>query len=132
MPSASDLLRAHLALVGKAATAEDLAIYSDDVIAEFPYAPEDHTNRLEGPEAIAKFLENIGKFAEGFRLGEPVIHETATGCIAEYHGDAVFKSTGKSYSQDYISVVTVEDGQIASIREYYDPLRVLRAMGEIE
>jgi len=132
MPSASELLQAHLALVGRSATEEELAIYADDVVAEFPYAPEDHTRRLEGPAAIARFLENIGKFAEGFRLGEPTIHETPTGCIAEYHGDAVFKSTGKSYSQDYISVVTVRDGRIASIREYYDPLRVLRAMGEIE
>lgn len=131
MASASELLRAHLSLVGRAATAEELAIYSDDVVAEFPYAPEDHTRRLEGPDAIARFLENIGKFAEGFRLGEATIHETPTGCIAEYHGDAVFKSTGNSYSQDYISVVTVRDGKIASIKEYYDPLRVLRAMGEI-
>ena len=32
----------------------------------------------------------------------------------------------------YAPVVTVKDGKIASIREYYDPLRVLRAMGEID
>jgi ketosteroid isomerase-like protein len=132
MLTAADLLRAHLALVGKTATPEQLSIYADDVVAEFPYAPEDHTRRLEGPQAIAKFLENIGKFAENARMGEPKIHETATGCIAEYHGDAVFKSTGKAYSQDYIAVFETRDGKIKSIREYYDPIRVLRALGEFE
>lgn len=132
MPSAADLLRSHLALVGKEATTEELSIYADDFVAEFPYAPEDHTRRLEGPAAIAQFLANIGKFAEAFKLGEPTIHETATGCVAEYHGDSVFKSTGRPNSQDYISVITVQDGKISSIREYYDPMRVLRAMGEID
>lgn len=69
MPSAADLLRSHLSLVGKSATPEELAdIYADDFVAEFPYAPEDHTRRLEGPEAIGRFLENIGKFAEAFKL----------------------------------------------------------------
>ena len=132
MATASELLHRHLALVGKAATAEDLSIYAKDVVAEFPYAPEDHTRKLEGPAAIGQFLENMGKFAEKFKLGEPTIYETSTGCIAEYHGDSVFKSTGLSYSQDYISVITVRDGQIVGIREYYDPMRVLRALGEIE
>jgi ketosteroid isomerase-like protein len=131
MPNAAELLRRHLSLVGRTATPEDLSIYATDVIVEFPYAPEDHTRRLEGPGAVGRFMENIGKFSEGFKLGEPTIHETKTGCIAEYHGDAVFKSTGLPYSQDYISVLTVEDGKIKRIREYYDPLRVLRALGEI-
>jgi len=130
--SASDLLRSHLSLIGRAPTEEELGIYADDFYAEFPYAPEGHTNRLEGKAGIARFLENIGKFAEAFSLGEPTFHETVTGCVAEYHGESVFKDTGLPYKQDYISVVTVRDGKIASIREYYDPLRVLRAMGEID
>lgn len=130
--SAADLLRRHLSLVGRAASAEELEIYADDLLVEFPYAPEDHTQRLQGPAEIARFLENIGKFAEGFRLGEPTIHETPNGCIAEYHGDAVFKESGRPYSQDYVAVVTMRDGKIARLREYYDPLRVLRAMGELD
>lgn len=132
MSTASELLRSHLALVGKPATPEQLAIYADDVVSEFPYAPPDHTRRLEGPAALARFLENIGKFAENVRLGEPTIYEIPSGCIAEYHGDSVFKESGLPYSQDYIVVMTVTDGRISHIREYYDPMRVLRAMGEID
>ena len=132
MPTSGELLKSHLSLVGKTATDEELSIYTDDFVAEFPYAPEDHTNRLEGRAGIARFMAAIGNFAEAFKLGEPTIHETATGFVAEYHGDSVFKSTGRAYSQDYISVFTVRDGKIAHIKEYYDPMRVLRAMGEID
>lgn len=132
MASASDLLRSHLSLVGRTASADELTIYADDVVAEFPYAPPDHTRRLEGPAAIARFLENIGKFARDIRMGEPTIYETPNGCIAEYHGDSVFVDSGLPYSQDYIVVMTAADGKIVHLREYYDPMRVLRAMGEID
>ena len=109
-----------------------MAIYAPDVVAEFPYAPEGHTSRLEGPEAIVRFLGKIPTFAEGFSLGEPTISPTADGFVAEYHGDATFKESGRPYGQDYIVVFRLQEGRIASIREYYDPLRVLRAMGEID
>lgn len=130
--SSADLLARHLSLAGRPATSEDLVIYTPNVVVEFAYAPEGHTQKLEGPEAVARFMEKIGSFSEGFRTGTPTILDTAEGFVAEYHGDAIFKDTGKSYSQDYIVVVKVQDGRIAHIREYYDPLRVLRAMGEIE
>jgi len=130
--NSAELLAAHLSLAGRPATAQDLEIYAGDVVAEFAYAPEGHTRKLEGPQAIARFLGNIANFAEGFRIGTPTVLDTVDGFVAEYHGDAVFKETGKPYSQDYIVVVKVKDGRIAHIREYYDPMRVLRAMGEIE
>lgn len=110
----------------------DTSFYADDVSAEFPYAPEGHTDRLDGREAVVAFMRRIPTFAEGFALGEPTIHATADGFIAEYHGDATFKSTGRAYAQDYISVITVRDGMIAKIKEYYDPVRVLRAIGDLD
>jgi len=130
--SNADLFRRHLALVGRAATDEELDIYDPEVVTEFPYAPEGHTRKLEGREALARFLANIGKFSEGFTLGEPSIHETSFGVIAEYHGDATFKESGRPYSQDYVAVATISKDRITHLREYYDPLRVLRALGEID
>lgn len=110
----------------------DTSFYAEDVIAEFPYAPEGHTRELQGVEAVVAFMRRIPTFAEGFALGEPTIHATDEGFIAEYSGDATFKSTGRSYAQDYVSVITVRDGRIAKIREYYDPVRVLRAIGDLD
>lgn len=126
-----DLLLKHLA---QASPNPDLdtSFYAPEVVAEFPYAPEDHTRRLEGAEAVVAFMRRIPTFAEGFSLGEPTIFPTSNGFVAEYHGEATFKSTGRRYAQDYVSFFTVKDGKIVGIREYYDPLRVLRAMGEID
>lgn len=126
-----DLLARHL---GQASPTPDpdTSFYADDVVAEFPYAPPDHTRKLEGVEAVVAFMRRIPTFAEDFELGEPTIYPTADGFVAEYHGEATFKSTGLRYAQDYVSFFTVRDGKIARIKEYYDPLRVLRAMGEVE
>lgn len=130
--SSTNLFLQHLDNVGKPAADQNLAIYAEDVVFEFPYAPEGHTRELNGHAGVSRFLENIGKFTEGFALGVPNIREVSEGVIAEYHGDAVFKDSQKPYSQDYVAVVKVVDGKIQSLREYYDGIRVLRALGEID
>ena len=131
--TARELLSRHLSFIGVGATAEETAlVYSPNVVSEFPYAPPDHTRRLEGPDALIGFLGRIGTFAEDIVIHPPTIYDTATGLIAEYKGESVFKESGRKYEQDYVAVVTVEDGLITHISEYYDPLRVLRAMGEID
>lgn len=131
MRTASELISIHLSHIGKPVSEQDQSIYSPNIVAEFPYAPDGHTTKLEGPEAVGAFLARIATFARDIRIGEPKIHETPTGAIAEYHGDSVFTDTNLPYSQDYIVVFTVVDGQFAHFREYYDGLRVLKAIGEL-
>lgn len=128
--SATELFRRHLANVGNPT---DVDIYADDIVVEFPYAPRHHTGRLEGREGILRFLTNIGKYFENFEIGEPRIHLTADPnvLIAEYPGRSKSKETGLPYNQNYVAVVTVRDGQIAHLREYYNPIRVLVSGGEI-
>lgn len=128
----NELLQAHLSMINGPAVEDLRTIYADDVVAEFPYAPEGHTRRLEGPEAVAGFVLRIKNFAEAFTMHQPTIHETPDGFVAEYRGESTFKDTGNRYVQDYVVVVKVRDGKIALWREHYDPIRVLRAMGEFE
>ena len=131
--TSTDLLNHHLSFVGREATSEEAnSVYHPSVVAEFPYAPPDHTRRLEGITAVVGFLARIGSFAEDIKLSLPTIFETSSGLVAEYHGESIFKDSGRKYEQDYVVVITVEDGLIIHIKEYYDPLRVLRAMGEID
>ena len=67
-------------------------------------------------------------------MGEANILETADSnvIVAEYTGASNSKETGKPYRQNYIAVVSLRDGKIAHIREYYNPIRVLVTTGEIE
>ena len=129
--SHTDLLQRHLHNAGKPRAEQDAAVYAEDLVVEFPYAPEGHTRRLEGPEACLAFFSRISSFAQGFRIGELTIVSEGDAFVAEYHGSATFKDTGLPYEQDYVLVATVRAGKLVSLREHYDPLRVLRAMGEI-
>jgi len=129
--TASELFRKHLSLMGNP---DDGAIYADDIVIDLPYAPKHHTGKLEGKEAVLRFLRNIGVYFENVSIGEPSIYETSDPnmIIAEYPGGSTSKETGLPYRQNYVSFVTVRDGKIAHIREYYDPIQVLVATGEIQ
>ena len=127
----SDLFRRHLSLMGNP---DEGSIYSDDVVVELPYAPKHHTGKLVGKAALLKFLSNIGVYFENVQIGEPRIYETADAnvVVAEYPGSSTSKETGLPYRQNYVSIVTAKDGLIVHIREYYDPIQVLVATGEMQ
>ena len=44
----AELIRAHLGNFGKERSAQNDSIYTADLVTEFPYAPQDHTRRLDG------------------------------------------------------------------------------------
>ncbi len=127
-----ELLAKHLTIAQTTPSPEEAAaMYADAVAMEFPFAPEGHTRRLEGREAILGYFGRIKTFADGFTLGEPSVVETPDGLIARYPGSSTFKDSGLPYRQEYILFMTVEDGKIAHMTEYYDGQRVLRALGEL-
>jgi len=127
-----ELFSAHLALVGQPAVPEDLSFYAPDVTLRLVNAPEGHTKLREGAHDVAAFMVRITQFFRDFSIRDLVIHDTAEGFVAEYHGDSVCIDTDRPYNQDYIAVVGVENGQIKWIREYYDAIRVLRAIGDLD
>jgi uncharacterized protein len=127
----SDLLRAALG-DRLASTDSMLGLFADDVIFEFPYAPEGLPKRLEGKAALAAHLERLGplltfgmmELGNVYAVGETVIFEFS--CT----GEGV--ATGAPYNQVYISVVTLREGHIAHYRDYWNPLVVLTALGGTE
>jgi uncharacterized protein len=128
----ADLLRKHLDVVSARLSVEETKdVYHDDVTMEFPFSPEGHTKLLNGPEAIVNFFARIPSFADNFQIGEPAVHAIDSGLVAIYPGSSTFKDTGLPYSQEYVLFVTIRDGRIAKLVEYYDGQRVLRAMGEL-
>jgi uncharacterized protein len=129
--SAADLFRRHLSLMGNP---DEGSIYADDIVVDLPYAPKHHTGRMEGKAAVLRFLTNIGVYFEDVQIGDPKIYETSDPnvIIAEYPGSSTSKETGLPYRQNYVSFVTVRDGKIVHIREYYNPITVLVATGEME
>ncbi len=130
--SPQELLAKHLTIASATPSPEEAAaMYADGVTMEFPFAPEGHTRRLDGRDAILAYFGKIKTFADDFRLGEPSVVETPDGLIARYEGSSTFKESGLPYAQEYILYMTVEGGRISRMTEYYDGQRVLRALGEL-
>lgn len=112
---------------------DDGSIYADDIVIVLPYAPKHHTGKLEGRAAVLRFHANIGVYFSDIQIGEPTIYETTDPniIIAEYPGGSTSKETGLPYRQNYVAIVTVRDGKIAHIKEYYNPITVLVTTGEM-
>ena len=49
--------------------------------------------------------------------------------IAEFNSDMVMKPTGAAYRNEYVARFTVRDGRITRFAEYYDPIRLVIALG---
>ena len=127
----SELLAHHVSLVAKPTEPGDLEIYHSDVVMTLMYSPEGHTHTLNGPEAITKFMARIGEFFTITSRPAPRIVETGAGALAEYQGDMICLETNSAYRQDYVAVAEIDGGKIRAVREYYDPIRVLKAFGEM-
>lgn len=126
--SFSGLLRGALGS-GLGTGPEMVDIFAEDVVFEFPYAPDGLPKRLEGLPALADHLARLGPMLE---LGEFTLHEihpSGETVILEFSCRGQGVATGLPYDQDYISVVTLREGRIARYRDYWNPLVALSALG---
>ena len=126
-----DLAKHHIGIIGRPTESGDRDIYAESVTMTLMYSPEGHTHTLEGPDAILRFMARIGDFFEIRSRPLPRIQETSSGAVAEYKGDMLCIETQFEYHQDYVAIFEMQNGKIQSIREYYDPIRVLKAFGEM-
>ena len=126
----AELLHKHLANIAQPVEAQDLSIYADDLVCTFPYAPEGHTQRLEGPAAFGKFLAAVGGFAMDRRVEDLVVYEAAGGAVATYTHSFTVKDTGAAFTGAMVYVADVADGKIVRFREYYDTMKLLKAFGD--
>ncbi len=127
----SDLLRA--ALGDRLASSDGLlGLFTDDVIFEFPYAPDGLPKRLEGRAALAAHLERSGPLLTFGPMELGKVYAVDETVIFEFSCSGKGVETGMPYNQRYISVVTLRKGRIAHYRDYWNPLVVLTALGGTE
>ena len=126
-----ELLEQHLANIGKPVDEQDLTIYADTLRVEFPFAPDGHTQSLDGPEAMGKFLAAIATFTTGHQITDLETAVFDGGFVIEYEESSTFRGTGRAYTSRIVWTARVEGGKIVRLREHYNPLRVLEALGEL-
>jgi ketosteroid isomerase-like protein len=101
------------------------ALFADDGVMEFPFAPEGFPGRLAGREQIAAVLSAAVEPLKrsGRRLIEYrdiVVHETKDPEVIivefEVHGET---AEGEPFRLPYIQVWRVRDNEIVSLRDYW-------------
>ncbi|MCV0425397.1 MAG: nuclear transport factor 2 family protein [Roseibium sp.] len=135
IPSFGAMLRQALGNAIDADAGDDfLAMCSDDVVFQFPFAPKGAVTEIRGRETLTSYLQAAGAMISFESMKAAVVHPSKDGktFTLEFSCKASGSKTGRRYDQDYVSVVTVQDGRIVRYRDYWNPLVLLDAVGGVE
>jgi ketosteroid isomerase-like protein len=107
-------------------------LLAEDAVFEMPFAPDGFERKFVGRENILAFVATVPDFIDAENLHDvrlQTYHADPGEVVAEYKSDMVLKPTGLEYRNEYVSRFTVRDGRITRFAEYYDPIRLVVALG---
>ncbi|MGY3333975.1 ketosteroid isomerase-like protein [Streptomyces filamentosus] len=124
--SPADLYRHSLRLLLDKDIAAWVALFAEDAVMEFPFAPDGMPRRLEGKEAIAAYMRPYPDHIDLHDFPDVRIHRTTDPrtVVVEMRGVGLLVESGAPFDMTYVAVVTVRDGRISSYRDYWNPLAV--------
>jgi ketosteroid isomerase-like protein len=101
-----------------------VALWAEDGVMEFPFAPDGRPRQLEGREAVADYMRDYPEHIDLHDFLELRIHQTTDPqtIVVEMRGVGRLVQTGSPFDMTYIAVVTVRDGRITAYRDYWNPL----------
>jgi len=105
-----------------------------DVVFEMPFAPSGFERRIDGIDKVMAFLVQVpGVVVDGSENLHDIVIDTLNGdpneIVAQYKSAMKLIPTGLNYANDYVTRLTIRDGKIARFAEYYDPGRLVLALG---
>ncbi len=120
----TDLYRRSLRLLLDKDIAGWVALWDDDGVLEFPFAPEGWPKRLEGKAAVHDYMRNYPAHIDLHDFPDLTIHQTGDPgtIVVEMRGVGRLVKSGDPFDMTYIAVVTVADGRIRHYRDYWNPL----------
>ena len=130
MTIASDLLQRHVQTL-VADNVQWQTLITDDLVWELPYAPVlGHPARLSGRQEVVRHMSWFVEAVQDFRFFDLTVHPGADPemAAAEVKAEALIKSTGRRYRQDYVLFLRARGGKIGFVREYFDPVRAAWAL----
>ena len=103
----------------------------ENVVAEFPFAPDGSPARIEGRAALYEYLRNYPSFIDVRELPTRKTYSTDDPnlAIAEWSASGTVISNANPYEMRYATFVTIRDGLIVNYREYWNPIAFMAAMG---
>jgi uncharacterized protein len=103
---------------------------AEDVVAEFPFAPEGSQSRFEGRAALYAYLKDYPGFIDVKAIPTLKVYGTddPNVAIAEWSASGVVIGNGNPYEMSYATFVTFRDGLIINYREYWNPQAFMKAL----
>jgi uncharacterized protein len=104
--------------------------WAEDGVIELPFAPEGFPRRVEGKAAIRVYCRGISENFRAMRFSDLEIHDMLDPerFFVTYEAE-VDLAGGGTYQNLYAVLFGVRDGRVVELREYFDPIRVIRAFG---
>lgn len=133
-PSATDLLTRSLDLLLAKDIDDWIALWASDGILEFPFAPPGAPHRLVGREAVRAYMADYPDHIDLRSFEDLTVHRTddPETIVVELRGTGRAVATGRPFDMPYIQVITVHDGRITRMRDYWNGALVADAFdGEI-
>jgi ketosteroid isomerase-like protein len=115
------------------------ALFAEDGVLEWPFAPAGMLRRIEGREAIRRVLGAAGERARqagrriaGYRA--VVVRETTDPevIVAEFDLLGEVGATGDAYQLSFIQLLRVRNGQIVSMRDYFNPQAMAETLSGVQ
>jgi ketosteroid isomerase-like protein len=105
----------------------------ENVVAEFPFAPQGSPARLEGRAALYDYLRNYPNVIDVRKIPSVRIYSTndPNVAIAEWSASGRVLANGNPYEMSYATFVTFREGLILNYREYWNPQAFLAAMSGV-
>ncbi|TDK23671.1 nuclear transport factor 2 family protein [Arthrobacter crusticola] len=103
---------------------------AEDVVAEFPFAPEGSPSVIEGRAALYEYLRGYPETIDVRELPTTTMYATGDPdlVVMEWSVAGTVVRTGNPYAMRYATFVTFRDGEIATYREYWNPQVFLAAL----
>ena len=102
----------------------------ENVVVEFPFAPDAASQKIIGRAAIYEYLRNYPSVIDVKVIPTLKIHVTddPNVAVAEWSASGIVIGNGNPYEMSYATFVTFRDGLIVNYREYWNPMAFMAAM----
>ena len=105
-------------------------LLAEDVVFDFIITVPEYPRHVVGRNNLIELYRGYGSVFFLDRCYDLRVHrsEATSTVVLEYASDGKVVSTGRPYSNRYISVVVITDSKVTAWRDYLDPLRVFAAL----
>ncbi len=93
---------------------------TEDAVYEFPFAPGEFPTRIEGKEAVVKYMTGLPQIAENWQFRDVTFFATTNPDVAfvEFVVSAEAPATGRKYEQPVIARLEMRGVKMSKYREF--------------